>query len=49
MRWPFGLKTMTASSEPWERAETLRAKEVAMVVIPRIHVAPKEILYVRGF
>lgn len=30
MRPQSGLKTMTASSEPWERAEILRASEAAI-------------------
>lgn len=44
------LKTVTASSEPWERAEIHRGKLVIVVIaISWINIALKEGLCSRGF
>lgn len=44
------LKTVTASSEPWERAEILRGKQVVVAIaIPWINIDLKEGLCSRGF
>lgn len=44
------LKTVTASSEPWERAEILRGKQVVVkIAMSWINIALKEGLCSRGF
>lgn len=44
------LKTVTANSEPWERAEIRRGKQVVVAIaIPWINIALKEGLCSRGF
>lgn len=44
------LKTVTASSEPWERAEIHRGKQVVVAIaISWINIALKEGLCSRGF
>lgn len=48
-RWPSGLKTPAASSEPWDRANTLRALRLLSIGILHASVIPREVLYTRGF
>lgn len=49
MPWQSGLKTLTASSEPWERAESLKATRLLPVVISHASVTPTRLPYIRGF
>lgn len=43
-----GLKTLTASSDPWERAETLRATRLLPILISHAGVTARQVLYMRG-
>lgn len=41
-----GLETLIASSEPWERAETLRARRLLPILISHAGATPRQVLYI---